>query len=165
MIKLLHRLSDIIYVLSGYVITGFLFLITIFTFVQVVSRFVFRFPIAWSQELIVYLLIWLVFIGCSMGLRNGEVASLTLGTDRLSPRARKMLRIVVNVILVAFFMITTISNAELIEFASRRRSSIMRINMAFVSSAYSVSSVIMAYNCTLAVIDDIKYLVKGPSVK
>ncbi len=153
-LRVLKKISNEIYRITGIGITLMLAVIVILSFVQVISRFIFKFSIAWSQELIVYLLIWLVFLGCSMGIKNGEVASLSLLTERLELKPRKIVSILINLALLLFFVITFFTAVELAKFAYLRKSSIMHINMVFVSAAYLVSALIMAYNSFIFIIDD-----------
>ena len=152
--KFLKTLGNVIYTVTGCYISLALVLIVILSFAQVLSRFIFKFSIAWSQELIVFLLIWLVFLGCSMGLRDKEIAKISLLTVRVSPIIQKILGLSVNLILLSFFIVTAITDIELIRFSAMRKSSIMHINMAFVSSAYIVGAITMAFNCFIFLVDE-----------
>lgn len=158
--KFLDKLSNILYKITGIWITGSLFFIVGLAFIQVVSRFVFKFSIQWSQELIIYMMMWLVFLGCSMGLRDHEVAALTMVTDRLSPKMKLIVQMIVDLILISFFVISISANMELIKLASARKSSIMKINMAFQSSAFSVGMGLSCFYTILEFIKDAIRLVK-----
>ena len=61
---MLKKLSDFIYKITGVFISVDLAVIVVLSFSQVVSRYVFSFSISWAQELVTYLLVWLVFMGC-----------------------------------------------------------------------------------------------------
>lgn len=151
--KFLDKLSNILYKITGIWITGSLFFIVGLAFIQVISRFVFKFSIQWSQELIVYMMMWLVFLGCSMGLRDHEVASLTMVVNRLSPKWKIIVEMLVDLILIAFFIIAITANMELIKLASARKSSIMKINMAFQATAFSVG---MGLSCFYTILEFFK---------
>lgn len=114
--------------------------IVVLVFLQVISRYVFQFSIDWAQELTVYLLIWMVFMGCSMGMRDNQVVSLTLVTDQLPRIAQELLKIVVNLLLIFFFVVCTIGNVEIIQFAMNRISPVLKIKMGYISAAFSVSA-------------------------
>ena len=100
---MLKKLSDFIYKITGVFISVDLAVIVVLSFSQVVSRYVFSFSISWAQELVTYLLVWLVFMGCCMGLRDNEVAALTIVVDKLSPHMKKTARILVQVLLIMFW--------------------------------------------------------------
>ncbi|MGI5966133.1 MULTISPECIES: TRAP transporter small permease [Anaerotruncus] len=155
---MLRKISDIIYKISGYFVELALMAIVVLVFLQVISRYVFQFSIDWAQELTVYLLIWMVFMGCSMGMRDNQVVSLTLVTDQLPRIAQELLKIVVNLLLIFFFVVCTIGNVEIIQFAMNRISPVLKIKMGYISAAFSVSAVIMSYNCLLAIGDTVKGL-------
>ena len=111
----IDKISNALYKITGVLITTSMFVIVILTFVQVISRFVFRFSIQWSQELIIYLMMWLVFLGCSMGIRDHEVASLTIVTGRLSPKMQLIFEIITDVVLIWFCVVAIYGNHELIQ--------------------------------------------------
>ncbi len=144
---MVRKCCDAIYKISGALITLGLFGIVALVFLQVVSRYVFEFSINWAQELTVYILIWLVFLGCSMGIRDGKVASLTIVTDRISEPLKRACAIIVNILLIAFFVITIYSNMEIIGFAMIRTSPVLKANMGLISSAFSVAAAITIIYC------------------
>lgn len=144
---MLKKCCDALYKATGVVITAGLFSIVILVFLQVISRYVFKFSINWAQELTVYILIWLVFLGCSMGMRDNEVASLTIVTDRLPNTGKWLCAMAVNILMIMFLAVTILANREIIAFAMRRTSPVMKIKMGYISSAYSVSSLFTILYC------------------
>lgn len=92
-----------------------------------------------------------------MGIRDHEVASLTVLTNKLSTRGKTILEIIVDIILVVFFVVSIIANNELIRLSSGRKSSIMRINMALMTTAFSVG---MGLSCLYTVVEIIRNFIK-----
>ena len=60
-------------------------------FAGVVSRYVFRQPILWSDELASILFIWLAMLGAVVALRRGEHMRMTAIVGRVSPPVRAFL--------------------------------------------------------------------------
>ena len=158
---MLEKLSGFIYKITGVLISVDLAVIVVLSFSQVVSRYVFSFSIAWAQELVTYLLVWLVFMGCSMGLRDREVAALTLVVDRLSPNMKRMFGILVQMLLILFCAVGFWANREVIANMWNKKSSILRMNLGFVSLAFSVSNLMIIFNSVLEIGKNIKSMAAG----
>ena len=159
---MLKKLSDFIYKITGVFISVDLAVIVVLSFSQVVSRYVFSFSISWAQELVTYLLVWLVFMGCCMGLRDNEVAALTIVVDKLSPNMKKTARILVQVLLIMFCVVGFWANQEIIANMWTKKSSILRMNLGYVSLAFSVSNVIIIFNAVLEIGNILKSLIVKP---
>ena len=159
---MLKKLSDFIYKITGVFISVDLAVIVVLSFSQVVSRYVFSFSISWAQELVTYLLVWLVFMGCCMGLRDNEVAALTIVVDKLSPNMKKTARILVQVLLIMFCVVGFWANQEIIANMWNKKSSILRMNLGYVSLAFSVSNVIIIFNAVLEIGNILKSLIVKP---
>ncbi|MEQ2679912.1 TRAP transporter small permease [Enterocloster citroniae] len=159
---MLKKLSDFIYKITGVFISVDLAVIVVLSFSQVVSRYVFSFSISWAQELVTYLLVWLVFMGCCMGLRDNEVAALTIVVDKLSPSMKKTARILVQVLLIMFCVVSFWANQEIIANMWNKKSSILRMNLGYVSLAFSVSNVIIIFNAVLEIGNILKSLIVKP---
>ena len=159
---MLKKLSDFIYKITGVFISVDLAVIVVLSFSQVVSRYVFSFSISWAQELVTYLLVWLVFMGCCMGLRDNEVAALTIVVDKLSPNMKKTARILVQVLLIMFCVVGFWANQEIIANMWNKKSSILRMNLGYFSLAFSVSNVIIIFNAVLEIGNILKSLIVKP---
>jgi TRAP-type C4-dicarboxylate transport system permease small subunit len=73
-------------------------------FWQVVSRFLLQSPATWSEALVRLSLIWMVFLGLSVALRQGALVSIDIAHRYSSGRLRGLietLTLVSNLILIA----------------------------------------------------------------
>src|SRR3546814_4695659 len=57
----------------------------------------------WSDEVARHLMIWLTFIGAGLTLRHGGLVAIDNVQTAMSPRNARLMRIVVAVIMFAFF--------------------------------------------------------------
>lgn len=80
-LRVLGRIEGI---LAGLLVICVLFLVIF----QVFTRYVLNSPVAWTEELARFALIWLAFIGAGWVAFRGNHVTVRLGDDRLSPRAR-----------------------------------------------------------------------------
>jgi TRAP-type C4-dicarboxylate transport system permease small subunit len=74
---------------------------------QVVSRFIIKAPIAWSEQLLTVLFVWTSYLGASVALARREHFQVDILVPLLSPAARKILDIAVDAVVILFclFMI------------------------------------------------------------
>jgi C4-dicarboxylate transporter DctQ subunit len=74
-------------------------------FLNVVLRYVFVAPIGWAEELCLYLIVWAVFVGCSVGIRTHSHISVDLLPLVLPPAARRLLAFCVAVLILVFLAV------------------------------------------------------------
>jgi len=74
-------------------------------FVNVVLRYVFLAPISWAEELSIYVIIWIVFVGGSAIVRRRGHLAIDLLPKALPPPARRSLMIVVLMASLGFFAV------------------------------------------------------------
>jgi TRAP-type C4-dicarboxylate transport system permease small subunit len=98
-LKLISRLIDIIIAVSGITIIAIVFL-------NAVLRFVINIDSAWSREIVTFLMLWTVFLGCaaaaarSAHMRVTEIVALIL-----PPLGRWWLEIAVNIVTCAVLVL------------------------------------------------------------
>jgi len=82
-------------------------LLTVTVFSQVFSRYALQIPLAWSEELAMFLFQWLSFIGAAIAVRQSFHYGLDLLTKRLSPRPKTITQIFSSVLIfyISFLMI------------------------------------------------------------
>jgi C4-dicarboxylate transporter DctQ subunit len=68
---------------------------------QIISRFVVFIPLSWSQELLQYLNMWLVFLGAAVAVKEGAHIKIELMVERFPEGFRKGFRILSSAISAA----------------------------------------------------------------
>lgn len=155
----MRKLSDILYKITGAINVFLITLIIVLTFLQVLSRYVTHISMPWAQELTVYSMVWMVFFGCSMGMRKHEVASLTLLEHALPYRGKQILTIFNNAILITFLVIIFKANIAVTANAMNRLSGMMRIPTGYVNIALSVMAVLVILYGLIDVYDAVMNLI------
>lgn len=156
----MRKLSDILYKITGVINVFLITLIIVLTFLQVLSRYVTHISMPWAQELTVYSMVWMVFFGCSMGMRKHEVASLTLLHQALPYRGKQILTIFNNAVLITFLVIIFKANIAVTANAMNRLSGMMRIPTGYVNIALSVMAVLVILYGLIDVYDAVMNLIK-----
>jgi TRAP-type transport system small permease protein len=78
---------------------------TVVIAVLILTRNLMGFSFAWSEELTRFLLVWLSMLGAAVLLRRDDHIRLDLLADRLPPRARAALSLLLRLLVLGFLVI------------------------------------------------------------
>jgi len=112
-------------------------------FTQVVGRYVFEDPPDWTEELARAVFIYLTFVGGALAIvRNAHLRIESLH-ERLSPRAKAALDIVIVLIGIAFLVTTLYYSIGLLGRLSHQPMTSVPISKAFVFAAVPIGCAVM----------------------
>ena len=83
-------------------------LMTIFTFAQVVARYIFNYSFVWTLELVTVLFAWLIFIGMSYGVRVGAHIGVDALVRTLGPRRARIVAGIAAALCLAYAVIIAV---------------------------------------------------------
>jgi len=96
-------------------ISVFLFgIMLVSTLSQVVSRYIFQRPFMWTQELVRFLFIWIIYLGCVLVSKKDEHVRIDFFLLRLPRRIRFIITLLTNILLVLFFLVVIIAGINMI---------------------------------------------------
>lgn len=78
-------------------------LMAILAFAGVVTRYVFHYPIAFTEELEVNALVWLTLFGTSSAFRRGKHLQMLFFQDKMPANVTKVMRIMINLLCITLF--------------------------------------------------------------
>ena len=113
------------------------------TFVNVVMRYAGESSFLWGEEVGRHLMIWLAFVGGGLALRNGAHIGVDSLERSLRPRAARIVRAAIALILLVLFVALMI---EGIDYAWRTRfqaSAALQISMAWVYAGMPIGCFLM----------------------
>ena len=84
---------------------------------SVVRRYVFNAPVAWSDELVGYLLVASVMLAAADALLDGEHISVDIVTERLAPPARRIVLLVGLVAVAATAILLVVEGIGTVRFS------------------------------------------------
>jgi TRAP-type C4-dicarboxylate transport system permease small subunit len=77
----------------------------IIMFVNVISRYLLKYSLAFTEELVVSFFVWLTLLGAAIAFRQGGHLGFTFITDRLRPRIQKILNWVSALLATVLFAV------------------------------------------------------------
>ena len=97
--NLLRQIDD---KLEEYLAAALLATMTLLIFFQVLSRFIFNAPLAWSEESARYIFVWSIYISAALAVKRREHIRVEIGIMIFKGRARKIANLVGDVIFILF---------------------------------------------------------------
>lgn len=88
----------------------------VLVFINVVTRYVFGFSFATTEEISTFLMIWITYIGAGLALREGRLAAIDLFQDLLPEKVRRATRAMIGVIILIFFSFLAYYGAKMVQF-------------------------------------------------
>lgn len=102
---------------------------TIIIAVAVVFRYFFNAPIYWANEISIFLMAWITFLGGSLGLKYKSQASVTFMVDRFTDKGKKILEVISYIIILIFMALLLYLSYQWVFSLSGQKSTSMRIPM------------------------------------
>lgn len=129
---------------------------TVLVLIQVFSRYILNSPVAFTEELVRYSLIWTGFIGAAYAFSTREHMSLTLIRDKFIGKAHTALLVVIDglILLMAIFVFT-IGGFKLAVSASREFSALLGIPRSLVYAIAPISGVFIVLAQIINIYEDV----------
>lgn len=136
--------------IEGAVVFAVLVMLLITLALQVISRFLFEFPIAWTEELARALQMWLVFVGAAIGMHRAEHFVVELFMQRCHFPGKAIIARGVDVLVVAFFCILAWNAAQVTLHGSSQTMPALGVSVAWAYLAIPLGCALMALHFAMA---------------
>ena len=143
--KKLRRWADRI----GAILFAVLFLALV---VQVVGRFVFGAPAAWTEELAAIAFIWVIFWGAAFTLPLEGHAAVDIFVPRFAPSARRALYALGLAALALGFLWALPGTADYLAFMLRERTPVLGWPLGIVYSVFLAFAVMVIVRCLAGIV-------------
>lgn len=122
--------------------TGIIILIimSLLVIVQVFSRYLFNYSFVWAEELVRYLMIWMVMIGAALVQAKNDHIRIDFFPLMLNPKGRIILETVFRLFTLIFLTILLVKGVKLANFNKMFESSGLRISMFWPMLAIPVGA-------------------------
>lgn len=132
---------------------GLLGAMAIIIFANVVLRYSTSQSIEWAEEVARYMMVWLTFLGAGPVLRYGGHIAVENLQDALPPVWAKGLRLLIALMLTAFFVFIVYAGFTYVARAQYQMTPTTQVSMAWVYSAMPVGGLLLLAHWLLVVRD------------
>jgi TRAP-type C4-dicarboxylate transport system permease small subunit len=128
---------------AEWVMGGLLAAMTVLVGVQIAGRFLFGYSIFWSDELARYLLVWIAFLGMSIGVRRGAHPGVDSLVRALPPAWRRAAVLLAVAGSLLFFLVMVGYGTLLVSRTWGQRSPSLGLRMSLPYLAVPVAGLLM----------------------
>lgn len=123
--------------------------------VNIVMRYIFDYPFSWTEELSIFLFVWIVFFGASVAAEQKRHVVLDLVISKIPKKWRRILQLFINLITIGFLIFVVIGGFKLQPTTMGQYSTTLRIEKNWYYIPVVISSI---YMITIYFTDLIKIL-------
>jgi C4-dicarboxylate transporter DctQ subunit len=117
-----------------------LVLMSVIVVVQVFSRYLFNYSFVWAEELVRYLMIWMVMIGAARVQAMGEHIRIDFFPMLAGPRGRRLMDTFFRLCTLTFLIIIFVKGIKIADFNRLFESSGLRISMLWPTLAIPIGA-------------------------
>ena len=136
--KLLNKFNSVIKTATGCLLISMVVIVTM----QVLFRYIFKTPVAQTDELARFSMIWAAFLGSTIAVRNKTHIAVTLFAQLLPKALKKMAGLMVYVCMVVFCFLLIVPGGELALRSMSQMSPTMPLKMGYVIMVIPISGII-----------------------
>lgn len=129
-----------------YFLNAVLVVLVIAVFLQVLFRFILNQPLAWTEELARYCLIWITFLGAAFAMSTKAHIGMEVFVNLFAIPIRKVLYVIATIATLAFFLLMVIEGYDLATRSMSQLSPVLRIPMGAIYSIIPLSGCILIVN-------------------
>lgn len=154
--KALHILKIIRNFIEIYIpVIAFLILFSTFI-LQIIMRYIFKYPLTWAYELTVISFSWTVVLGACYAMKHRSHVTFTLIYDSLSKKNAAITRMLGNIIIVVAFVLLIAPSYEYIKFMEFQSTSVFKIKLSWVFMPFLYFLISIILYTVEEIIEDVK---------
>ena len=127
---------------EGLLILGATVIVTMVT-IEVVLRYIFSHSLIFTEELSRYMMVWIVFLGGAIAVRDGAHIRITVLENRLSVRMRQFFRVTAHGLTMIFLAVLTIEGLKILPRQLYQMCITIDISLFYFYLAIPVGSILM----------------------
>ncbi len=145
---------------AEYVLVGLLAGISLLIFVQVVFRYGFNHSLFWSEEVGRYTLVWITFIGASVGFKRKNHVGVDFLYKAFNDHVKLVLTLFSDMVVLVLAFILTFYGIRLAKFVRLQTSAALMLSMSIPYSAIWVGGLLTFFHSLAFLVDDVEKLVQ-----
>jgi len=140
-----------------------LVIMSVVVVMQVFSRYLFNYSFVWAEELVRYLMIWMVMIGAALVQSRNDHIRIDFFPMLAGPRGRRFMETAFRLCTLIFLIILIFKGIKIAYFNRLFESSGLRITMFWPMLAVPLGAILMGIYTAQALVRDISQLLFWPA--
>ena len=140
---MISRFDDAFTFVNRAIVGGLLLAMAVLVFSNVVLRYAVGTSLTWVEELTRYMMIWVAWLAIGLGMRQGAHIAIDTLQQALPDYWSRLLRLVILVLVAAFFAAVAWYGWQYSQFAWRQHSAVLRLPLGAVYLAIPLGSLLM----------------------
>jgi TRAP-type transport system small permease protein len=137
-----------------YIVSAMFIILAVLVVLQVITRFVIDYPLSWSEEISRYLMIYIVFFGAALAMRNKEHIAIDFLVEIVSAKRKKVLNSVILWISLIFAAILFYYGSALTLTVVNQATPTLQFSMSWAYAAIPLGSLLLLLNTIAVMIED-----------
>ena len=151
-------MRELLFVLEKAIAAFLLAVLSITIFIQVLARYVFDFPLAWSEEVSRYSFIWLTMIAAPICIRQKANVGMDVLTRNLPERYALTLEAVSYALVMVLAAVLLVWGVSILNVVKMQRSPALDMPMSSIYAAIPIGGALMIIELSALVYASLKRL-------
>ena len=134
--RLLSRFVELLVILIAGIIVA---IVT----TEVTLRYLFSHSLIFTEELSRYLMVWIVFLGSALAIRDGSHIRIQILVNRLGPRMQQIVQLAAYALIIAFLVFITVEGLKILPRQLQQMCITIDISLFYFYLAIPVGSILM----------------------
>lgn len=152
----LKKLNKAIVTLEKTILMVLITEMVILAALQILSRFLIKKPISWSEELLTYSFMWLSFIGASYALAAKKHFEVDLLTSKFNPKVRKGVSLGIKSIILIFTFLMVKNGYAFAQINQFQSMSVLPFTMFWPTMVLPISGGFMFLHTVIDILEILK---------
>ena len=158
--RVLNKLSDIVNFLVEHVVAILMGLMTVVVFLQVIFRLISG-SLPWSEELARYMMIFMVYLGASVGVKKKNHIAIEFVANRLAGKGRTVVDIISDLLMLVAFAVIIHFGLNVVRVTMMQKSPVLRVRMGYMYFSIVLGGILMCLQTVVNLISSVRNLVTG----
>lgn len=158
--RVLNKIGEIVNFLVEHVIAILMGLMTIVVFLQVVFRLISG-SLPWSEELARYMMIYMVYLGASVGVRMKNHIAVEFVANQLPGKGRTIVDIIADILMLICFAVIIHFGLNVVEVTMMQKSPVLRIKMGYIYFSVVLGGILMCLQTVVNLVASVRNLITG----
>ncbi|MCF6094839.1 TRAP transporter small permease [Microaerobacter geothermalis] len=150
--KAVERMNEVM----KHILNLLLFVMVIVVFAQVLIRYIFDQPLAWSEELARYILVWITFLGAAYAMSKKAHVGVEIVVKLFPKNFQKIVTVLSALLSLFFFGMMIYQGYLFVERTMAQTSAVLQLPMGGVYFVIPLSGVLISINLIYYVIQELR---------